>query len=44
MRYYKLSLNYSKITYMLINNNLSQLWNFKEKVNGYEIKRTAYTK
>jgi len=44
MRYYKLSINYSKTTYMLINSNSSQPCNFKVKINDSEIKHTTCTK
>ena len=41
---YKLSINYSKTTYMLINSNSSQSCNFKVKINDSEIKHTTCTK
>ena len=44
MRYNKLSINYSKTTYMLINSNSSQSCNFKVKINDSEIKHTTCTK
>ena len=44
MRYNKLSINYSKTTYMLINSNLSQSRNFKVKIIDSEIKHTTCTK
>jgi len=44
MRYKKLSINYSKTTYMLINSNSSQSCNFKVKINDSEIKHTTCTK
>jgi len=44
MRYNKLSRNYSKTTYMLISNNLSQSCNFKVKINDSEKKHTTCTK
>ena len=43
MRYNKLSINYSKTTYMLINSNSSQSCNFKENINDSEIKHTTCT-
>ena len=44
MRYNKLSLNYSKTTYMLLNSNLSQSCNFNVKINDNKIKHTTCTK
>ena len=44
MRYNKLSINYSKTTYMLINSNSNQSCNFKEKINDSEVKHTTCTK
>jgi len=44
MRYNKLSINYSKTTYMLINSNASQSCNFEVKINDSEIKHTTCTK
>jgi len=44
MRYNKLSINYPKTTYMLINSNSSQSCNFKVKMNDSEIKHTTCTK
>ena len=44
MRYNKLSINYSKNTYMLINSNSSQSWNFKIKIYDSEIKHITCTK
>jgi len=44
MGYNKLSSNYSKTTYTLINNNLSKSYYFKVKSNDYEIKHTTCTK
>ena len=43
MRYNKLSLNYSKITHMLLNSNLSQSCNFNVKINDNKIKHTTCT-
>jgi len=42
MRYNKLSLNYSKTTYMLINSNLSQSCNFNVQINDNEIKHNLH--
>ena len=42
MRYNKLSINYSKNTYMLINSNSSQSCNFKVKINDSEIKHNLH--
>ena len=44
MRYNKLSTNYSKTAYMLINSNSSQSCNFKVKINNSEIKHSTCTK
>jgi len=44
MRYSKLSLNYSKTTYVLLNSNLSQSCNFNVKINDNKIKHTTCTK
>jgi len=44
MRYNKLSLNYSKTTYMLLNSNLSQSCNISVKINDNKIKHTTCTK
>jgi len=44
MRSNKLSVNFSKTTYMLINNNLSQSCNFKAKGIDDETKHTTCTK
>ena len=41
---YKLSIYYSKTTYMLINSNSSQSCNFEVKINDSEIKHTTCTK
>ena len=43
MRYNKLSLNYSKTTYMLLNSNLSQSCNFNVKINYNKIQHTTCT-
>ena len=43
MRYNKLSINYSKTTYMLISSNSSPSCNFKAKINDSEIKHTTCT-
>ena len=40
---YKLSFNYSKTTYMLLNSNLSQSCNFNVKINDNKIKHTTCT-
>ena len=44
MRYNKLSLNYSKTKYMLLNSNLSQSCNISVKINDNKIKHTTCTK
>ena len=44
MRYNKLSINYSKTTYMLINSNSSQSCNFEVKINDSETKQKTCTK
>jgi len=44
MRYNKLSVNYSKTIYMLINSNSSQSCNFEVEINDSEIKHTTCIK
>jgi len=42
MRYKKLSSNYSKTTYMLLNRNLSQSCNFNVKINDNKMKHNLH--